>query len=1143
MDDIFTFKGVKIKKGDDNEPYFLVLGRIAFIFFRFPEETRQIIGMDVITDNMIDKLIEFAMENASRSRQLFFCKFFTQLPGLSSNLKDVSIGFRAMSKEGIKEKFRDYIDNHINFISYGAEQDIGNGDAFMGFLIQYRNTVFGSRKKNSKHFKSTVSFEGARRLIGDEIIKDETLSGQLKEFKTLKMINDTQSGSYSKLPKCISLTKSVLNIKNKNDNMCLVWSVLAHKFPSTSNPCLISSYRQHLKTLKIDNISFPVREGDIKSFSIDNKLSIRLWEIDIEQGKIWISSETMAGDPEDIINLLLYNNHISLIKKLDTLISFFIESRVFICQYCARCVFHGILALERHISICNSFPIENLIQLPTKKFIKFTNTLKRERVPIVIYADFECMLVPCNIQKGLETKIVSNHVPIAFGVAMFFMGRLHEIYKCSENVSSEFVDVLLELSDKIKNEYDNLNSMTETRKGKCKICSKIGFCLPFKSLLTGNYMGNAHFECRKSYYNSLLKIPVLFHNLKGYDSHLFIDELVKKTRYFSCIPISREKYISFNCVTNLGVKLRFLDSMSFLTGSLASNADRLSSFKFIGKEISNMPTLELKDLNKKLPFPYEYITSFEVLRERTLPTDKESWYSKLKGTSPSAELISEAHHVFNKLKCKKIEDYMKVYLRVDVLLLSEVFEAFRDIAISDTSLDPLNYFTTPGLAWDAALSKSRQSLELMSDPELVSFFTSKGSIRGGISSVSELKYHEITNASSIHYFDVTNLYGYAMTFKLPVGNFKKISTNSNEEIMNIITKWDINDEIGYIFEVDIDYPSDLSDKHNALPFLVEHINGKLIPCIRDKKNYHCHIIILKQAIMHGLILRRVIRAYSFTQKAWLKEYVTCNTIKRTQTKDEAMRNYYKLMNNAVYGKTMENILNRSSCKIVDIKDTERIDRIINKENVEDVLKLTDNILLYSCRKQPPIFDKPVYVGFSILEISKYHMYSLLYDTIKIKWPFSKLMYMDTDSLIVAMDSVKIDYNNVKSKFDLSAYNDDRREVSNKGVLGTLKDEYPNDPIVRFVCLKSKCYALVTQSGKVTMKNKGVTRMDSLTFDDYMRVLESEIKGDDEVIKVEQFTFRSFNHKIFSIVSKKVCLKSSDDKRSRPNDKYVTKALT
>ncbi len=179
--------------------------------------------------------------------------------------------------------------------------------------------------------------------------------------------------------------------------------------------------------------------------------------------------------------------------------------------------------------------------------------------------------------------------------------------------------------------------------------------------------------------------------------------------------------------------------------------------------------------------------------------------------------------------------------------------------------------------------------------------------------MSEKKWAEKSNNSSIMYFDVTNLYGYAMTFPLPVGGFElwydrlsqdTLQIKRKEMIGDILQRWTFDDECGYVFEVDVDVPFELHDKYNELPFLAERYNDRLVPTLLNKTNYRVHLVVLRQALEKGLVLKEVHKVLKFKQKRWLKEYIEHNTRMRAETKDENMRNFYKLMNNAVYGKTM-----------------------------------------------------------------------------------------------------------------------------------------------------------------------------------------------------------------------------------------------
>ena len=148
-----------------------------------------------------------------------------------------------------------------------------------------------------------------------------------------------------------------------------------------------------------------------------------------------------------------------------------------------------------------------------------------------------------------------------------------------------------------------------------------------------------------------------------------------------------------------------------------------------------------------------------------------------------------------------------------------------------------------------------------------------------------------------------------MSQKLPVNGFKWVKQKTSKFNEEFLKKYDENSNIGYFHEVDIEYPKMLFNSHKDLPFLPERKKvkkvEKLIFSIEDKEKYGIYIRALKQALNHGLKLKKVHRVIKFNQKVWLKPYTDMNTKLRTNTKNE-FENIFKLMNNSVFGKTMEN---------------------------------------------------------------------------------------------------------------------------------------------------------------------------------------------------------------------------------------------
>ena len=171
-------------------------------------------------------------------------------------------------------------------------------------------------------------------------------------------------------------------------------------------------------------------------------------------------------------------------------------------------------------------------------------------------------------------------------------------------------------------------------------------------------------------------------------------------------------------------------------------------------------------------------------------------------------------------------------------------------------------------------------------------------------------YDKNIESSYLMYLDANNLYGWAMSQKLPVNGFKWENDLSrfNEDF---IKNYNENSDVGYFLEVDVEYPKKLWSSHKDLPFLpkrkkLEKIK-KLVCSIEDKEKYVIHIRVLKQALNHGLILKEVRQVIRFNQAAWLKLYIDRNTRLRKEAKNDFEKDFFQLMNNSVFGKTTENV--------------------------------------------------------------------------------------------------------------------------------------------------------------------------------------------------------------------------------------------
>ena len=327
-------------------------------------------------------------------------------------------------------------------------------------------------------------------------------------------------------------------------------------------------------------------------------------------------------------------------------------------------------------------------------------------------------------------------------------------------------------------------------------------------------------------------------------------------------------------------------------------------------------------------------------------------------------------------------------------------------------LDPVYFVSAPGLAWQACLKKTGVKLELLTDYDMI-LMTEKG-IRDGICQASPRQanannkymknYDKNIESSYIEYLDANNLYGWAMSQKLPVNDFKLIKKEELSKFNEVfINNYDENSNIGYFLDVDINYPKELFNLHKNLPFLPESkkVNKieKLICEIEDNKKNVIYKRALKQALNNGLKLNKVHRIIHFKQKAWLKVYIDMNTKLRKNVKNEFEKNFFKLMNNSVFGKTMENVRNHRDIKLV--TSEKRRKRLVSEPNYHSCKKFSDHLMAIEMKKTRIKMNKPLYLGMSILDISKTLMYKFWYDYFKPKYgDRAELCYTNTDSFII-----------------------------------------------------------------------------------------------------------------------------------------------
>lgn len=403
------------------------------------------------------------------------------------------------------------------------------------------------------------------------------------------------------------------------------------------------------------------------------------------------------------------------------------------------------------------------------------------------------------------------------------------------------------------------------------------------------------------------------------------------------------------------------------------------------------------------------------------------------------------------------------------------------------------------------------------------------------------EYDPTQPSSYLFYTDVNNLYGWAMCECMPLSNFEWISPTS-KAVKTILSAGD-NGEYGYILEVDLKYPKEIHNQHQWYPFCAEHKEPpnspknqkKLLLTLDDKEKYVTHFRMLKFALSHGLILRKVHRILRFRQSPWIKPYIDLNTIERSRAKNEFSRNLFKLMSNCIYGKTMENVRDRVNIYLR-TKWTGRtgVRSLIVDPKFKKCTIFSENLVAIELQKTSVHMIKPLIVGFAVLEVSKLKMYSFHYDYMLPKFGDNlTLNYTDTDSFIYTIFCDDLYEECIKKDshlFDTSNY--DTKNIfgimKSDKVLGLMKDENGGQILTEFVGLRSKMYSTRVNSIDAIKKAKGVKKYvlkQNITFDDYVECIQwcQSTSGN-------QNRIQSKLHKVYSITQRKKFLCPFDDKR-------------
>jgi len=1008
-------------------------------------------------------------------------------------------------------------------------------------------------------------------------------------------IKEIQGSSYIDLP---FINTALVNVKNR-DMECFKWAILSALHPVNDHCDRVSKYRPYENTLDFTGIEFPVSLDKITKFEDLNSIAINIFGMEekedkssIQEDHLWRKFPIRLSTFEDArvsIDLLLVNNknntHYIWIKDFKRFIGSQLRSHASHSRgeqekICKRCFsLHTISGYKKHVNLCGTNS-PSLIKMPTSgKVIQFKNYSKKIRVPFVIYADCEAINTSSNKTRGEGTRVLSTQHMSSFCLYLksdyeeIFPSKIIQLYR-GQDANDKFVECINNLDKEFSNIFSKIVpiQMTEidmqdfNQTMICWLCEKeLGEDrVRDHDHLNGKYRGAAHNRCNLQ--AKLDKtVPIFFHNFSNYDLHLFIKELSKNTHHkLKIIAKNSEEYItlSYGC-------LKFVDSYRIVQSSLDGCTKSMvtSDFKILAKHFPNDVDL----LKEKGIFPYDYMDNYEKYNEKEFP-DYSKFYSVLNNKNILESEYERGKNIYNSF-CKTLGEYNDLYLKTDVLLLADVFETFR----AKFDLDPAHYLTAPSLTWDRLLYESKQKLELLIDYDML-MLIEKG-LRGGVSSVMGSRYFKANNKtidgynplepdSWIHYVDANNLYGWAMQQPLPTGGFKWIynsigenipidDINKIKEILKNIKKHKDDDPLGLLLEVDFEYPDSIKAKTQFFPLAPEHMvigenllsdynksfrsvqtKAKKLVCTQlPKKNYLVHYRNLKFYLRMGLQVSKIHSIIEFEQSPWMKGYIDGNSEKRALGTSDFEKSIYKLLNNSAFGKTMEDVRKRRN--ILLLTNPEEAIKIQSRPTFKSSTIFSPTLMAVETIRYEIEMNKPIYVGFSILELSKLKMYEMYYDVLQIKYPSIELLYMDTDSFFLKVPTKDLYYDIendpiLKSKYNniVGNFKDEAEELIKKKYKDKYKEHVELMTITDCAFSSAKCYYynLKNENGtkNTSTKCKGVSK----------NVVEKELKDEHiknaimykEDLNLTNISLRSYKHTMEVIKTDKRAVKGNDDKR-------------
>ena len=682
----------------------------------------------------------------------------------------------------------------------------------------------------------------------EELNEANELNHQIDEFEqgesgyifdsikklTVKMFkyHDIRASSYCKLPNPFCNSKSIINIQN-NDNYCFLWSILAHKYRVDNHRERVTHYENHFHELNQGDIQFPMKIKDIPMFERLNNLNINVFELSASDKSLspkYINKKYY----EEQIDSLLYENHYCLITNLHN----FCRNNVNYTHLCRRCLntYGDQSKLEEHMLRFIEQKVCNISYMQPDQKIKFNDWYMKIDPPMWIAADFECMNIPINNNNNdnvTDKMFINKPVAIGYNIVKnldYDNINLEEdgyIKYFGEDCVEWFINEIMELESYMKIYFKNELKINPNKipenfdESICWLCEKKfqpkdkkeNSIVKDHCHLTGRFRGLAHNNCniktRKAHTSF---VPILFHNFSGYDCHLIFEKLINMATKKN-IKINENGIIAKSSENYKSVKigcLKFLDSYRFLDASLDKLSLTLKSFTSLDKN-----GMEDDLFKRKLAYPYEKGKNIESYY-KPLKLCRDDYFSTLKQSYPDFEEIIRTQAIIVKNRITTLEELTMLYLKNDVLLLTDIFQNYIDTCKKAYGINPLYSYSTPSFTWKAGLKMTGVKLDYITDDKLRLLL--ENNMRGGQSACMGNRYVK-RGERKIVYEDMTNLYGWSMSQFLPTGDFREIQVTRSS--LKTISRTPDNDEHGFLIECDLEYPNSIHEKTKNFPFLPE----------------------------------------------------------------------------------------------------------------------------------------------------------------------------------------------------------------------------------------------------------------------------------------------------------------------------------